>query len=81
MLSIRILGPGCTNCNRLESAVREVVGAKGLAARIEKVTNYAEIMRYPILHTPGLVINGKLVASGQVPSAEEIAQLIDAAGA
>lgn len=73
MLSIKVLGPGCANCKRLEQIVRKVVGEHALDAQIEKITNYAEIMHWPILTTPGLVVNEKLVTSGRIPSEAEIA--------
>lgn len=72
MLNIKILGSGCANCKRLEALAREVVGSLGLEAEFEKVTDMAEIMTYPILSTPGLVINGRVVSSGRIPSPSEI---------
>ena len=73
MLSIKVLGPGCANCKRLEASARKVVETLGIDAQIEKVTDYAEIMKYPILSTPGLVVNEKLVSTGRIPSEAEIA--------
>jgi hypothetical protein len=49
MLSIKILGPGCANCKRLDAVAREVLGAAGVAAEIEKVTDYAKIVKWDIL--------------------------------
>lgn len=72
MLNIKILGKGCANCQRLEALARQVVGSLGLEAEFEKVTDMAEIMTYPILSTPGLVINGKVVSSGRIPGLSEI---------
>lgn len=72
MLSVKVLGPGCANCKRLEQIVRKVAGERALDAQIEKVTDYAEIMRWPILSTPGLVVNETLVASGRIPSEAEV---------
>jgi hypothetical protein len=56
----------------LEAIVRKVVAARGVEAQIEKVTDYAEIMKWPILATPGLVINDKLVSAGRIPGETEI---------
>lgn len=73
MTRIKILGSGCANCKRLEATARKVVETLGIEAKIEKVTDYAEIMKYPIMATPGLVINEKLVSAGRIPSEAEIA--------
>jgi small redox-active disulfide protein 2 len=74
VINIKILGSGCANCKRLEATTRKVVEALGIEAEIEKVTDYAEMMKYPILATPGLVINEKLVSAGRLPSEAQIAQ-------
>ena len=73
MLKVKILGSGCANCKRMEATARKVVELLGIDAEIEKVTDYAEIMKWPILSTPGLVINGKLVSAGRIPGEKEIA--------
>ena len=72
MLNIKILGSGCANCKRLEAVARKVVGDLGLDAEIEKVTDFNEIMKWPILSTPGLVVNEKVVSAGRIPSESEI---------
>ncbi len=59
MLTIKVLGSGCANCKRLEAVTRKVITDLGVEAEIVKVTDYAEIMKYPILSTPGLVVNRK----------------------
>ena len=73
MKKIEVLGPGCSNCVRLEKNAREAVARAGIDAEITKVTDYAEIMAYGIMSTPGLVIDGKVVSYGRVPSAGDIA--------
>ncbi|HNZ02426.1 MAG TPA: thioredoxin family protein [Anaerolineaceae bacterium] len=72
MLNIKILGSGCANCKRLEALAHQAVETLGLEAEFEKVTDMAEIMTYPILSTPGLVINGRVVSSGRIPGLSEI---------
>lgn len=72
MLSIKILGSGCANCKRLESLAKEVAQSMGIQAEFTKVTEFDEIMKYPILATPGLVINEKLVSYGRIPSRAEV---------
>jgi len=76
MLSIKILGPGCANCRKLEEIVRQSVATLNVEAQIAKVTDMQQILAYDILKTPGLVINGKLVMSGRVPSPDTVAELI-----
>lgn len=72
MLNIKILGGGCANCKKLEAVTRQVVENQGIEASFEKVTETSEIMKYPIMSTPGLVINEKLVCAGRIPSEAEI---------
>jgi len=73
MLTVKVLGPGCTNCKRLEERVRKVVGEHALTAEVEKITDYAQMMRWNLMQTPGLVVNDVLVASGRIPTETEIA--------
>jgi small redox-active disulfide protein 2 len=72
-MNIKILGSGCANCKRLEQITRKVAADLGLQAEFEKVTDMDEIMKFPILSTPGLVIDGKVVSSGRIPNEAEIA--------
>ena len=68
MLNIKVIGSGCTNCINLEKLCKEVVAENNIEAVIEKVTDYKDIMSYGIMSTPGLVINGKVVLSGKLPT-------------
>jgi small redox-active disulfide protein 2 len=73
---IKVLGPGCPRCHELDRITREVVKELSIDANIEHVQDINKIIEYPILTTPGLVVNGKVVCSGKVPSKSEIAGFI-----
>ena len=72
MLTIKVLGSGCENCHKVEAVAKQAVASMGFQAQVEKVTAWDEIKKYPILATPGLVINEKLVCAGRIPSEAEV---------
>jgi len=72
MLTIKILGPGCSNCKKLEAIAKQGVEMAGVQAEFIKITDYAEITKYPVLSTPGLVINEKVFSSGRIPAPAEV---------
>lgn len=72
MITIKILGPGCANCKKLEAVAREAATAMGIEAEFSKVTDYAEIMAHSVLSTPALVVNGKPVCSGRIPTIAQV---------
>ena len=75
-MDIKVLGPGCNNCVRLEANTREALADLGLIASIEKVTDLGSIVGYGIMTTPGLVVDGQVVSAGRVPSVDDIKRLI-----
>lgn len=78
-LSIEVLGPGCSQCNRLEQTVKQALTEMGLPASVEHVTDVKEMAKYGFVSTPALVINGKIVATGTVPPARKIKELLTSA--
>jgi small redox-active disulfide protein 2 len=75
-MEIKILGTGCPRCKTLEKITKEAVTELGMDAQITKVEDIVKIMGYNILHTPGLVINEKVVLSGRLPSITEVKEII-----
>lgn len=73
MVHVKVLGPGCVPCERLAHVVMDVAGEFGLSVSVEKVADLAEMMKYGVLSTPGLVVDGTLRSVGHVPARDEIA--------
>jgi len=78
-MKIKVLGSGCARCHQLEQTTREAVKELGIDAEIAYVKDIKKIMEYPILTTPGLVIDDKLVCSGRVPSKAEVTKFVTTA--
>ena len=72
-MQIKILGTGCAKCQRLEQLTREVVAELGVDAQFDHVRDMQEIMAYPIMTTPALVIDEEVMVFGRMPSKDEIA--------
>ncbi|WP_304131892.1 thioredoxin family protein [Ignavibacterium album] len=68
MLDIKVLGTGCVNCIKLENLVKEVITENDLPANVEKITDSEKFMDYGVMITPGLVVNGKVLAMGKIPT-------------
>jgi small redox-active disulfide protein 2 len=75
-MEIKILGTGCPKCKTLEKLTRDVVELNSINASITKVEDIVEIMKYGVMTTPALVVNGKVEIKGRVPSSDEIKQLL-----
>jgi small redox-active disulfide protein 2 len=73
MRTIEVLGSGCPNCRRLEANALEAVKMAGVEAEVHHVTDPGEIVSRGVMSTPGLVIDGKVVSTGRIPSAGDIA--------
>ena len=79
-MKLEILGSGCANCQKLEAITKEAIGDLAITdAEVVKVTDMKDIMGYGVMSTPGLVIDGKVVSSGRVPSKAEVTSLITTA--
>lgn len=76
---IKILGSGCAKCNRLEQLTRDTVAELGLAATFEHVKEMDQIMAYPIMTTPALVINEEVKVAGRMPGKDELLAWLKAA--
>jgi small redox-active disulfide protein 2 len=75
-MEIKILGTGCPKCKTLEKLTRDVVEQNGIDAKIIKVEDILQIMRYGVMTTPALVVDEKVVIKGRIPSSEEIKQVL-----
>jgi small redox-active disulfide protein 2 len=75
-MDIKVLGTGCPKCKSLEKATREAVAEAGISASVTKVEDIVEIMNFGVMTTPALVVDGKVVMKGKVPSVAEIKSLL-----
>ncbi len=76
-MEIKVLGPGCANCFKMEELAKTAVKELGIEAKIEKITDIAQIAMHGILSTPGLIVNGKIKHSGKpLPSLDKMKELI-----
>jgi small redox-active disulfide protein 2 len=73
---ITILGPGCKNCDALETRTREALERLRIEATITKVTDVVEIASYGVMRTPGLVVDGEVVVAGRVPTVRALEEVL-----
>ncbi|MFN7101051.1 MAG: thioredoxin family protein [Pseudorhizobium sp.] len=78
MKDIKVLGPGCKRCQTTEDMVKAAAAALGIDASVEKITDYAEMAKYGIASTPGIVIDGKVVHAGGLPKEDDLKRWLQA---
>lgn len=76
MKEIKVLGTGCSKCKTLEKMVRTIVEQHGIEAELTKVEDVMEIIKYGVMTTPALVVDGVVVLKGRVPSLSEVESLL-----
>ena len=75
-MNIKVLGTGCAKCKTLEKATREAVAELQIDATVEKIEDIIKIMEFGVMSTPALVVDGKIVVSGRVPSISELKKFL-----
>ncbi len=78
-MDIKVLGSGCTNCKTTVALIEQVAQAKGVAIQMQKVEDLRAIMSFGVISTPGVVIDGKVVHAGGIPSRDKIETWLAAA--
>ncbi len=77
MMEIKVLGPGCANCHKMEELAKQAVRELGVDATVEKITDIGQIAMHGILSTPGLIVNGKIKHSGKpLPNLDKVKDMI-----
>jgi small redox-active disulfide protein 2 len=76
-MNIKVLGTGCAKCKKLYAEAEKAIASSGRSVALEKVEKLDEIMKYGVMVTPALVVNGVVKASGRIPNTSEIAAWLD----
>ena len=77
-MEIKVVGPGCAKCQKVEETVNEVAKEQGIDVNITKVTDFNEIIQTGITNTPGLIVNDEVKVTGKVPSKDEVSKILTA---
>ncbi len=75
-MEIKVLGSGCCGGSDLAERVKEALAEMGVAAEVDHVTDFREIMKYGVLRTPALAVDGKIKVAGRIPGAPELISLL-----
>ncbi|HHN48444.1 MAG TPA: thioredoxin family protein [Bacteroidales bacterium] len=75
-MEIRVLGSRCMKCNNMEKVVRKTVEHNNITAQVSKVEDIMEIISYGVMTTPALVVDGKVVIKGRVPTKDEVLKVL-----
>ena len=75
-MEIKVLGTGCAKCKSIEKATIPAVEESGIDATVTKVEDFLEIMKLGVMTTPALVVDGKILVKGRVPSVAEIKEML-----
>ena len=78
MKHVKVYGPGCKRCEATATMVKDAAARLGVEVKVEKVTDYAEMARFGIASTPGIVIDGKVVHAGGLPREEALEEWLQA---
>lgn len=73
---IKVLGPGCAKCKEVEKVINVVVQESGSSAKVEKVTDFKEMMALGVMSTPAVIIDGTIMCTGRIPSKSEVMEWI-----
>jgi small redox-active disulfide protein 2 len=76
MSTIKVLGSGCANCQRLTHLTEEALAELGRYEKVEKVTDYAQIAAYGVMATPALVVDDEIMMTGRIPGRETLKDLL-----
>ena len=76
MKDIKVLGPGCANCEKLFELTKQAANELKLDCNVEKITDIMQITNYGVIMTPALVIDGEVKVTGKVPSLEDLKKIM-----
>lgn len=74
---VKVLGPGCIKCKTLKKLVKEVLEEKKIEAEVIEIKDFAEILKYPIIFTPSLIINEEIKIQGKIPSKNDLIKIFE----